>query len=83
MNMIKIFTPRNFQKILLVQSLLSLLTLSAPNPKGRASNFFPRGSGAIMNLDDAEFENVMSTSDHMLFLYVFDSEQEKSKQMNT
>lgn len=36
-----------------------------------------------MNLNDTEFETMMTTSDHMIFLYVFDSEQEKSKQMNS
>ena len=79
----KIFTARTFQKLLLVSSLVALLSKAAPNPKSRASNFFPRGSGAIMNLNDTEFESVMSTSDQMILLYVFDSEQDKSKQMNS
>ena len=79
----KIFSPRTFQKILLFSSLLALLGHSAPNVKSRASNFFPRGSGAIMNMGNDEFEQVMANPDHMMFLYVFDSEQEKSKQMNS
>ena len=36
-----------------------------------------------MNLPENEFEEMMSSSDHMMFIYVFDSEQEKSKQMNS
>lgn len=30
-----------------------------------------------------EFEEMMQTTDSLLFTYVFDSEQDKSKQMNT
>lgn len=72
-------STRKFQNLLLLLSSLAVLAKGAANPKGRASSFFPRGSGVIMNLGESEFEQALSASDHMIFLYVFDSEQEKSK----
>jgi hypothetical protein len=69
---------RTFQK-LLVFSTLSLVALGT---KKRAADFFPRGSGAILNMNPEEFEEAMQTTDTLMFLYVFDSEQEKSQQVN-
>jgi hypothetical protein len=61
---------RTFQKLLVV-STLALLSSCA---KKKASDFFPRGSGAILNMKPEEFEDTMQTTDQLLFLYVFDSE---------
>ena len=80
--MSKISKTRKFQNLLLLSSLF-LLARCAPSAKNRASAYFPRGSGVILNMPESEFEQMMAASDHMLFLYVFDSEQEKSKQMNS
>jgi hypothetical protein len=67
---------RTFQKLLLLSTLTMWAALGA---KKRAVDFFPRGSGAVLNLSPEEFEDVMATTDQLLFLYVFDSEQEKSQ----
>ena len=66
---------RTFQKLLVI-STLTMMVLGA---KKRAVDFFPRGSGAVLNLSPEEFEDTMATTDQLLFLYVFDSEQEKSQ----
>jgi hypothetical protein len=71
---------RSFSKLLITTLALLGLTTCA---KTRASDFFPKGSGAILNMPGEEFEELMQTTDKLLFLYVFDSQQDKSKQMNT
>ena len=67
---------RTFWKLLALSALLSVSALAAKN---RASTFFPRGTGAILNMPPSEFEESMQSTDQLLFLYVFDAEHEKSK----
>jgi thioredoxin-like negative regulator of GroEL len=70
---------RTFQKLLVI-SALTLAVLSAP--KKRSSDFFPRGSGVVLNMNSDDFEDTVQTTDNLIFLYVFDSEQDKSQQVN-
>lgn len=76
-------SSRNFQKLLLTLSSLAALLQAAPSTKNRAANYFPRGSGAILNMKSEQFVEAMNSEDQLMFIYVFDSEQEKSTQMNT
>ena len=69
-------------KILRVLFALIVTTCSADRVNNRASTYFPKGSGVILNMGETEFEQTMQTDDSLMFLYLFDSKQEKSKQMN-
>ncbi|CDW85441.1 UNKNOWN [Stylonychia lemnae] len=75
---------RNFQNILLLLGLVTLQgSLVQGAKKSRASDFFPKGSGVILNYKPSQFEEeIQKKSDQLVFLYVFDSEQQKSQQMN-
>ena len=72
----KIF--RNFEKVLLVIALLGFATTALgkdATTKKRASQIFPKGSNAILNMNGDEFEKSMTKEDQLMFIYVFDTEQ--------
>ena len=64
-----------FQKLLLL-STIAAVSMGASSAKKKAQSFFPKGSGALVNLSPAEFEDTMLDSDQLLFIFVYDSEDE-------
>jgi hypothetical protein len=52
---------------------LAALTLGAKGGKDRAGNYFPSGSGAVLNMNEEKFESTIVTEDQLMFLYLFDS----------
>ena len=77
--MINLTRSRNFQKYLFCLGLISLFTAAAA--KKKPSNPFPPGLPIILNEPLATFDEDVKKSDHLTFLYVFDSTQERSTQM--
>lgn len=72
-------SKRKFQNLLLLLGLTALSTMMTSAKKGRAADYFPPGIGVKLNVDDKKFEDEISKSDQLVFLYVFDSQGERSQ----
>ena len=67
---------RNFQKNLTLLGLTLLCTIAIAKKK---QNYpFTKGSGIVLNEPIASFDEEVKNSDHLTFVYVFDSTQDKS-----
>ena len=51
------------QKLLIAVAIATTLALAAPSDRKKASRFFPRGSGAILNLGGEELDQTLQNDD--------------------
>ena len=52
-----------FQKLLIAAAIATTLALAAPSDRKKASQIFPRGSGAIFNLGGEELDQTLQNDD--------------------